>query len=528
MTGYDVVPEDFSEAHWRSLRYFCIYRCVVAGLLLCAVLLYPPALPVHHAFPALLPLVLPGSYLAATVLSLIVAFRYRRHSHRQLTVSVLIDVLVITVLIRITGGLSSGLGSMLLVTLAGAGLVGQGRLVLFYAATATVAVLVEQLYRALEGGFEGSAFVQAGLFSTGCFAVAVSARLLARRVIANETLARRRGVDLDNQRVISQRVIEEMQDGVLVVGRDGRVRQSNPRARQLLGSNGASYPVLDTCSPDLARGFANWCGDSGDETILVEVATNGTQLQARFVGTASSESDVLVFLENLGRLREQAQQIKLAALGRLTANIAHEIRNPLSAISYASELMREERRGELHERLLRIVLDNTQRLERIVSDVLELGRRDRVYREPIDLREIVPPYIEQCLINEQLPREVVDMQISGSANLCFDRAHFYQVLWNLLSNALRHSQRLPGSVRLLIADAPTEHQVEIHILDDGEGVSEERREQIFEPFFTTHHRGTGLGLYIARELCDANDARLDLLASEKGANFRLLGRNATC
>ena len=121
------------------------------------------------------------------------------------------------------------------------------------------------------------------------------------------------------------------------------------------------------------------------------------QLRARFVPTESSERDVLVFLEDVGRLQEQAQQLKLAALGRLTANIAHEIRNPLSAISHAGELMLEERRGEMFERLLRIVLDNTQRLERIVSDVLELGRRDRAYRELIQLKESLPLFVQEYI-----------------------------------------------------------------------------------------------------------------------------------
>jgi two-component system sensor histidine kinase PilS (NtrC family) len=249
----------------------------------------------------------------------------------QLTASVLVDVVVMTLLIHVGGGLGSGFGSMLLVTLAGAGLVGQGSLVLFYAAMATLSILFEQSYRALQHEFDAAGFFHAGLFCAGFFAVAICARLLARRVITNEALARQRGIDLNNQTVISQRVIEEMQDGVLVLSRDGRVRQSNPRARELLGSNGSSEVLLPEYSPELARGFADWCRDGSEDAMLVQVAANQMQLRARFVGTASTERDVLVFLENMSRLREQAQQIKLAALGRLTASIAHEIRNPLSA-----------------------------------------------------------------------------------------------------------------------------------------------------------------------------------------------------
>ena len=337
-----------------------------------------------------------------------------------------------------------------------------------------------------------------------------------------------RGVDLNNQTVISQRVIEEMQDGVVVLRRDGRVRQSNPRARQLLGLDGRSECVLETYSPELALAFVEWSRDASEEVVLVRVPASGMQLRARFAPTASSESDVLVFLEDMGRLQEQAQQLKLAALGRLTANIAHEIRNPLSAISHAGELLREERRGEMYERLLRIMHDNTRRLERIVSDVLELGRRDRTYREVIDLREALPLLIEEYLTTEKLSPDVFCLDLSGVATLCFDRSHFHQVLGNLLGNALRHSRRIAGSVCLRARDGKGDTQVELHVINDGEGIDEAQREHIFEPFFTTHHRGTGLGLYIARELCEANGVLLELQGTGPGADFCLLGRASAC
>ena len=522
----EVRDERFSETHWKSLRYFNLYRLAVATLLFFSALLHPSAFPVFGPQQGLQQLLVAGAYLLGTAVAAAVAYRHRQHASMQLTASVMVDVVVMTMLIHVGGGLGSGLGSMLLVTLAGAGLVGEGRLVLFYAAMATLAVLLEQSYRAVQNDFDAAGFFHAGVFSAGFFAVAILARLLARRVIANEALAKQRGVDLKNQTVISQRVLEEMQDGVLVLGRDGRARQSNPRARQLLGLNGIRE--VSECSPELVQGFRDWCRDSREEAALVKVPVTGLQLRARFVRTASTENDVLVFIEDMGRLQEQAQQIKLAALGRLTANIAHEIRNPLSAISHASELLREERRGQLHERLLRIVLDNAQRLERIVKDVLELGRRDRSCRELLDLREILPALIEEYLGKQQLPADTIHLECSGVATLCFDRSHLHQVLWNLLANALRHSRRVAGSVRVLVRDARSEGRVEVHVIDDGEGVDEACREQIFEPFFTTHHHGTGLGLYIARELCDANGARLDLQRSGPGADFCLLGGAVGC
>lgn len=528
LASVDFSAGGYSETHWKSLRYFNLYRFLIAGLLFVSSLLHPSPYSILSTEQGLFHLALTSLYLLATTIALMLLHRYRRRFNLQLSAHVLTDILVMTLLMYTGGGLRSGLGTMLLVTLAGAGLVGQGRLVLFYAAVATLSVLFEELYRALSHDFEIAGFFQAGVFSAGFFAVAISARLLARRVLANEELARQRGVDLKNQMLISQRVIEEMQDGVLVLGQNGWVKQHNPRAERLLGLSGAPACMLVNYSSELAQGFAAWRARPADDSVAVRAPLSGMQLQARFVPTESSERDVLVFLEDVGRLQEQAQQLKLAALGRLTANIAHEIRNPLSAISHAGELMREERRGEIFERLLRIVLDNAQRLERIVSDVLELGRRDRAYRELIPLRESLPLFLEEYVVKEKIAADIVRLEFSGPATLCFDRSHFHQVLWNLLGNALRHSRRVAGSVCLRVQDGPRDGLIELHVIDDGEGVSDDRREQIFEPFFTTHSRGTGLGLYIARELSEANGARLELQGNAPGAHFRITGRSDEC
>ena len=527
-TKVDSGDEQSIGMYWASLRYFVLYRCCIAALLFSSSLWRPSAFPILSPDSGNFHLILSGSYLLAAIAALVALYRYRHRYNVQLTAHVLVDVLVLTLLMHTGGGLRGGLGAMMLVTLAAAGIVGQGRMVLLFAALATLSVLFEQSYRALQDDVEMVDFVQAGLYCVGFFAVAILARLLARRVIFNEELARRRGVDLRNQILLSQRVIEEMQDGVLVLGRDGLVKQHNPRAEQLLGLGDPSERKLVNYSTELARGFSEWCQRATDEPMVVRAPASGMQLRARFVATDSSESDVLVFLEDMGRLQEQARQIKLAALGRLTANIAHEIRNPLSAIKHAGELMCEDGLGAPHDRLLRIVLDNAQRVERIVSDVLELGRRDRAHPESIDLRQTLPLLVEEYTLKDDSAVDLVRLELSGRARLIFDRSHFHQVVGNLLGNALRHSRRLPGSICLRVQDANREGWVNLYVIDDGEGVDDRYSEQIFEPFFTTHNRGTGLGLYIARELCEANGARLDLMYSESGANFRITGRSVEC
>ena len=292
----------FSETHWQSLRYFNFYRFCIAGMLFASSLFHPSSLSILSPDQGVFHLAVTSLYLLATTASVVGLHYYHRRFNMQLSLHVLIDVLVLTLLIHTGGGLRSGLGAMMLVTLAGAGLVGQGRQVLFYAAVATLAVLFEQSYLAMSLDFEMVDFFQAGLFSTGFFGVAISARLLAKRIIANEELARKRGVELKNQTLISQRVIEEMQDGVLVLSRSGGVKQHNPRAEQLLGLGDPSERMLVNYSTELARGFSDWCERAVNEPVLIRAPASGMQLRARFVSTESSERDVLVFLEDMGRL----------------------------------------------------------------------------------------------------------------------------------------------------------------------------------------------------------------------------------
>lgn len=218
---------------------------------------------------------------------------------------------------------------------------------------------------------------------------------------------------------------------------------------------------------------------------------------------AAVSGGAVIVLEDLQRA--QAQQVKLAALGRLTANIAHEVRNPLSAISYATELLQEGPRDPAQTRLLQIILDNTSRLNRIVQDVMQLNRRDRAQPELLDLPGLLSAFVEGLALVEQVPREVLTLEVPEGSSARFDRGHFEQVLWNLCRNALRYSRRQAGSVRIGWWRDAQGHLV-LEVEDDGPGVAEDAVQNLFEPFYTTDSRGTGLGLYIARELCEANGA----------------------
>ncbi len=504
-----------------SRRYFSAYRLIVASVFLVAVLAYKGTLNLGSENGALFLRVAVAYWFAAMWF----AFWMPRVMHdesRMLTLQVVTDIVALTLMMHASGGAKSGLAFMLIVSLAGAALIGQGRLTLFFAALASIAILIEQAWRAYLTGLDAAAFLHTGLIAIGFFATAIVMRLLARRVIANERLARERGEDLHNLLRISQRVVRDMADGVIVVDRAGTVRLSNRQAGELLGIRVPDHADLGTFSASLAEAYAGW--DGKRESVWRLNVPGAAALRVRFV-PAGEGGDALVYLEDLGRLEAQARQIKLAALGRLTAGIAHEIRNPLSAISHAAELLREERRAEMQARLTRIINDNAQRLERMVRDVLDLGRRDRAEPEQLMLDEVLESFLTRTCAQSEVPRERIALAVPPGLALRFDRGHLDQVLWNLVTNALRYAGEGDGAVRIVAGGSGG--VTELHVIDDGPGIALEAQGRLFEPFFTTHSRGTGLGLYIARELCDANGAQLEFIDNAPGAHFRITGQNDT-
>jgi two-component system sensor histidine kinase PilS (NtrC family) len=246
-------------------------------------------------------------------------------------------------------------------------------------------------------------------------------------------------------------------------------------------------------------------------------------LTARFIDVPEAGGDALVFLQDVGEQREIAQRQKLAALGRLTGGIAHEIRNPLSAIRYASELLKEDHRSSTERRMIDIVLDNTHRLERIVHDVLELGRRDRATPQVVPLALFLSGFATEFVAASAWPAGRLEVDPAAAGTVSFDPSHLRQVLWNLAGNAGRYASNSPGAVRISARTDPFELAVE----DDGPGVSADSAQKLFEPFFTTDPQGNGLGLYIARELCEANGCRLHYEPGGRGgARFVMTGGEA--
>ena len=506
-----LAPEERTpDSFWTSLRYFNLYRIAVATLFFSITLIYGDSLSVGSHALDLFRYACFG-YLALAVVFQGVLRNLRDRFNLQLSLHVALDIVAITVLMYASGGIRSGLGVMLVISLTGAAIVAPRRLAWLYAALAAIALLLEQGYWVLAHDAPSTNFLQPGLLAIGCFATVGVTSWLAQRVAANEALARQRGRSLATQTRVNQLVIEDMHDGVVVLDREGRIVQHNPQAQRLLGGE----RIQGSAIRDLLPGFG----------AATDFEVRGRNIGVRMLDTGTEEVFSVLFLEDTTRSREQAQQLKLAALGRLTANIAHEIRNPLAAISHASELLGEERRGEDRERLTRIIHDNTLRLERLVSDVLQLNRRDRLATERIRLQPWLIAFIEEFVANESVPPERFVLETAHDTTIAFDPAHLHQVMWNLVRNAVRYARKEPRSVRLVVGAFAD--RVELSVIDNGPGVTRSSQGQLFEPFFTTDSKGTGLGLYLARELCAANRAQLEYVDyGGGGAHFRILARQA--
>jgi two-component system, NtrC family, sensor histidine kinase PilS len=511
------------DTTWRTLTIFCSYRVVLALFVAGAFIFLNRYFNLGVQSPRL---VIPTLvvYVAAAA-ALFVPARLREPSLTiQVTVGVFVDIVAVVMLMYASGGVRSGLGVILLVSLAAAGLITRGRLAYFHAAAAALAVLGEQSLQYLYHDPAPQDFVQAGLTSGAFFATAGLASALAKYARTSEQIAEERKIDLANMSQINELVIRDMQDGIVVVDAEGRIRQNNPRATQLLGPlPPGRWPSIREYAPEIAALLEGW--RKGSETTYMQLRTPRVagELQVHFVPIGSGDpAPTVVFIEDVGRMRGQAQQMKLVALGRLTASIAHEIRNPLSSIGHAAELLDEDARlGEADRRLLEIIRGNVFRLDRIVQEVLYLNRRDRAQPEAIEPVPYLQKFAQEFIIGERVPEDAIDVQVRTTQRLWFDRQHLDQVLWNIVRNAWRHCRKRPGSIRIVVWPAPAPGRLLVDVHDDGTGVPRETQAHLFEPFFTTQTQGTGLGLYIARELCEGNGARLEYVENPAGGQFRI-------
>ncbi len=440
------------------------------------------------------------------------------------------DIFFVALMMYSGGSASGPLPILLFPQLAASGWLLRTRVAFFHAALASSVLIAVDSYRLIDGLIPGPQILQTGLIGFGYFATIGVAIALGRYTRASEELAAQRGIDVANLEQVNRLIIQDMQDGVLVVDLNGVVRGHNAQVTRLLGGFGRMRGGmrLSEFSSILHDYWRRWQEDIAEPLPPFKVEATQRLLRVRLVRIGSGlNGGTLIYLEDLGRAQSEAQQIKLAAMGRLTASIAHEVRNPLSAINQAAQLLEED--GSVApegHRLLSMIRNNAKRIDRIVGEVLQLNRRDRQQPEVLTLKEFAESLIDEIVQAERIPPGGVVIQCPNDLLVIFDRGHLNQILWNLVRNAWQHCQKKDGSIRVAARAGYMGDAVICELTDDGPGIPAELRAQIFEPFFTTRPGGTGLGLYIARELADANGAALELLPKHPGAHFRLTLKRA--
>ncbi|WP_328803651.1 sensor histidine kinase [Aquipseudomonas ullengensis] len=468
-----------------------------------------------------------GSW-AYLVLNVLVAVLIQRPRHLLQVFSLaLLDVLLLSALFYSAGGIPSGIGNLLIVAVAIANILLRGRIGLLIAAVAASGMIYLTFYLSLSRPIAAGQYVQAGTLGALCFAAAIFLQGLSRRLQVSERLAEQRAVDVASLEALNSLILQRMRTGILVLDRQNRVLLANQGAQILLNRNELAGKVLDPHCPDLVKRLQQWQQNPTLRPQSLQIVADGPLLQPSFIFLQrGNEQHTLVFLDDISQITQQAQQLKLASLGRLTAGIAHEIRNPLGAISHAAQLLQESEELESPDRrLAQIIQDHSRRMNLVIENVLQLSRRRQAEPQLLDLKYWLHRFASEFRNSLATLDQTLHLEtIGGSLQTRMDPHQLTQVLTNLVQNGLRYSAQKHqlGQVWLkLFRDAESDLPV-LEVLDDGPGVPEEQVQHIFEPFYTTDNKGTGLGLYISRELCESNQARLDYKPREGGGScFRI-------
>ena len=516
--------EDNGDSH--ALNLFLAYRVFVATVML--VLFFGVGRgPLGTHDPALFgPGVVAYSVIALGMLMFNLA---RPAAPRLLTVlSVAIDIMLFTLLMYASGGVPSGVGILIAISVALAAHILPGRLALALAAIASLAVIGEEFLANNLGLLVQTAYVQAGLLGIAYFALVILVLTLSERARHSERLARQRETELLDLAQLNDFVIQQLQSGIVVVGPDQVVQVMNESAWALLGMPPSMrHHPLEAVSPALHRAYAQWLNDPQQADLTLGLGPGGERdVHVRFMRLGQKgRHGTLVVLEDVSLMTAQAQQMKLASLGRLTGGIAHEVRNPLGAISHAAQLLRES--TQLipdDQRMVEIILQNSQRVNEVIEAILKLSRQDLPKPKPLVLgpwlQELAEKLRQTCVL---APHQLLVQVEPENTTVYADAGQLKQIIEVLCDNAVHHFHGRLDEVRILILAGitPESGGPYIDVQDNGPGIPPEQVEQLFEPFFTTRNEGTGLGLYIASQLSEANRIRIQYRPIPTGSCFHL-------
>ena len=528
MTQRPSLIANLESAPGRELYFFSLYRVLEAGIL--AGLLFSPLSEMlgQPRAPMLGTAVAVGYLLFATIMLLL--GRKERWLVPLALVGVCVDIVVAVLITYALPEATAGIAMLLLFNVAAAALLLPFRLAVGIAVLAAVAMSLEFLVGVF--GFSSSErpVAEVIMFAVTYLAVGYLAAQTGQRARSSQALAEQRGVEVANLFEVNELIIRRMRTGVLVVDAENRVKLANEAASLLIGEDGGENSNdgkglhLPQVAPELARRLQQWRNGWQNDESPLQLSPDQPEVQPRFARLLVGSELSLVFLDDATVVSRRAESLTLSALGRFSASLAHEIRNPLAAINYAVQLLEESRSiidGD--RRLLQIIHQQCQRTNGIVESVLGLARRERASPEHVELNNFAQRFVDEYRQSMSIETDSLET-VTGTRPVpaLVDQRHLQQVITVLVHNALNYG-RLPGeSARVRLRVFQVDNRPMIDVLDRGPGIPEAVATQLFRPFYTTSEHGTGLGLYIARELCRANQATLEYVAVPGGGScFRI-------
>ncbi len=519
-----------TELAWRILALLNLFRLLVPIVLAGLFALVAPR-PVGQVYPALFVGVLTAYFLFAVVCISSLKRRWPDAS-AQVLLHVITDLFAINLLTYASGGLISGLAVLLILPVGAGSLIVAPRQALMFAALATLGLLTQQGFSILEGHGDWNDVAPAGIVGAIAFMLALGAYPVARRLRESEALIRQKDVDLADLSELNEFIVQHLRESILVVDAEDRIRLINSSAEQLLkGSPVKPGTLLGEVAPKLLYLLDTWRRKTYDweSNTLSMLSAQGTALIVPHFVSLETENrgPTLIFLEDTTLIAERVQQTKLAALGRLSASIAHEIRNPVGAMSHAAQLLRESASiNPQDQRLIDIIHTNGTRVSTIVENVLQLSRRDSTRQERIELAGWLTDFLAEFRQTLQVtPDDLRFATAEQDLEIRVDPSHLHQLLWNLCENACKYGRTVEGqvSIDISIGRVQASQRPYLEVADRGPGIDAAHAEQIFEPFFTAGPGGTGLGLFIARELAQCNRAVLFYEPRQGGGSiFRIV------
>jgi two-component system sensor histidine kinase PilS (NtrC family) len=451
----------------------------------------------------------------------------------QVIIHTLVDITCIVTLMHATGGIRSGLGMLLIISISMTSLFLHKRITILFAAISALAVIAEQVYSQFIYADYSPAFTQAGMLGILIFITAILSAYTAKRLKESEKIAKVASLELENIVQMNEHIIGSMRTGIIVIKNNGAILMINNAGLELLGLTAVDQGSnLKNISIDLYNRFVDWNNDSiqnhqpiQQKQGLPDIQPGFSHIEQSLIPHEKIKGRTLIFLEDATQLTQRFQQVKLASLGRLTASIAHEIRNPLAAINHAGQLLGETSADAADRKLTSIINTQVKRLNGIVENVLQLSRQQRGTRETIKIHPWLLKFREEFISTHVLQAYQIQIQIEpDNMEILFDSSQLHQVIWNLCSNAINHSHMDKDNIMINIQgkiDAETK-QPYIDIIDNGPGIDKETQASIFDPFFTTSSEGTGLGLYITKEVIESNRAKIRHISPPTGGTcFRI-------